>query len=108
VVIYLAEPILAGSPPIQAEVRYSIRHELAATVEDILARRLGSQLFSWREAIRSAPFVASLMAQELQWSSEQAKSETAKYVGKINGFMERAGLEPETSSVTSTSRAPAD
>jgi len=52
--------------------------------------------------------VASLMAQELQWSSEQAKSETAKYVGKINGFMERAGLEPETSSVTSTSRAPAD
>ena len=107
-VIYLAEPILAGSPPIQAEVRYSIRHELAATVEDILARRLGSQLFSWREAIRSAPVVASLMAQELQWSSEQAKSETAKYVGKINGFLEHAGLEPETVSGMTASRAPAN
>lgn len=77
-------------------------------MEDILARRLGVQFFSWREAIRSAPLVASLMAQELQWSSEQAKSETAKYVGKINGFLERAGLESETFSGTSASRAPAN
>jgi glycerol-3-phosphate dehydrogenase len=104
----LAEPILAGSPPIQGEVIYSIRHELAANVEDILARRLGVQFFSWREAIRSAPLVASLMAQELQWSSEQAKSETAKYVGKINGFLEHAGLELETFSGTSASRVPAN
>ena len=42
----LAEPILAGSAPIQAEVIYSIRHELAATLEDILARRLGVQFLS--------------------------------------------------------------
>ena len=104
----LAEPILAGSAPIQAEVIYSIRHELAATLEDILARRLGMQFFSWREAIRSAPVVASLMAQELQWSNEQAKSETAKYVGKINGFLEHAGLEPETVSGMTASRAPAN
>jgi glycerol-3-phosphate dehydrogenase len=104
----LAEPILAGTPPIQAEVIYSIRHELAATLEDILARRLGIQFFSWREAIRSAPPVASLMAQELRWSSEQAKSEIAKYVSKINGFLQHAGLEPETSSGASASRAPAN
>jgi glycerol-3-phosphate dehydrogenase len=103
----LAEAILPGSAPIQAEVIYSIRHELAATPEDILARRLGVQFFSWRAAIRSAPVVASLMAQELQWSNEQAKSETAKYVGKINGFLERAGLEPETVSDMTASRAPA-
>jgi glycerol-3-phosphate dehydrogenase len=104
----LSEPILAGSPPIRAEVIYSIRDELAATLEDILARRLGIQFFSWREAIRSAAPVASLMTQELQWSSEQAKSETAKYVGKINRFLEHAGLEPETVSDTSASHAPAN
>lgn len=91
----LGEPILAGSAPIQAEVVFCVRHELAATLEDVLARRLGVQFFSWREAIRSAPRVASLMAAELQWPKEKAESETAAYVGKISKLLEHAGLEPE-------------
>ena len=104
----LAEPILAGAPPIQAEVIYSVRHELAATLEDVLARRLGVQFFSWRQAIHSAPVVASLMAQELRWPAEQAKSEAAKYAAKINRYLELAGLAPETVSGASASSAPAN
>ena len=91
----LAEPILAGSPPLQAEVAYSVREELAATLEDILSRRIGLQFYSWRDAIHAAPVVAELMAEELGWASEQTNSELASYVNKVNRSLERAGLEPE-------------
>src|SRR5271163_4828080 len=67
----LAEPILSGTPPIQAEVVYCVRHELASTLEDVLARRLGVQFYSWRDAIHCAPVVGTLMAGQLHWSSDQ-------------------------------------
>jgi glycerol-3-phosphate dehydrogenase len=101
----LAEPILADSAPIQAEVAYCVRHELAATLEDVLARRLGVQFFSWRDAIRSAPRVASLMAAELNWPNEKTASETAAYVGKIGKLLEHAGLEPEAAGSTARQTA---
>jgi glycerol-3-phosphate dehydrogenase len=91
----LAQPILAGTPPIQAEVAYSVRNELATNIEDVLARRLGVQFYSWREAIHSAPAVGAVMAEELQWSSEQKKSAVQGYVDKINLRLKQAGLEPE-------------
>jgi glycerol-3-phosphate dehydrogenase len=91
----LAEAILAGTPPIQAEVVYSVREEFAVKLEDVIARRLGIQFWSWREAIQSAPVVAARMAEELHWSGEQTKAAIAAYVGKINGLFQHAGLEPE-------------
>ena len=93
----LANPILAGSPSIQAEVVYCVREELAATIEDVLARRLGVQFYSWREAISAAPLVGSLMAQELHWSDNATTSAIAAYVAKINRLLQQAGLEPEAS-----------
>jgi len=103
----LAEPILAGSPAIQAEVVYSVRKELAATLEDVIARRLGIQFYSWRDAIHAAPVVATFMAEELHWSSDQAKSEVVTYVKKVNKLLEHAGLEPETSPGARVERASA-
>jgi glycerol-3-phosphate dehydrogenase len=91
----LEQPILSGSAPIRAEVVYCVRNELAVTIEDVLARRLGVQFYSWRDAIHSAPIVGSLMAEELHWSNDQTKSAIANYVGKINRRLEQAGLEPE-------------
>jgi glycerol-3-phosphate dehydrogenase len=91
----LGQPILSGQPPIQAEVVYCVRNELAASIEDVLARRLGVQFYSWRDAIHSAPIVGSLMAEELHWSDDRTKSAIANYVGKINRRLEQAGLEPE-------------
>jgi glycerol-3-phosphate dehydrogenase len=103
----LAEPVLAGSPAIQAEVVYSVRKELAVTLEDVIARRLGIQFYSWRDAIHAAPVVATSMAEELHWSSDQAKSEAATYVKKVNKLLEHAGLEPETSPGARAERASA-
>jgi glycerol-3-phosphate dehydrogenase len=104
----LSQPILAGSLPIQAEVVYCVREELAATIEDVVARRLGIQFYSWREAIHAAPLVGSLMAEELRWSNDDKKSAIASYVAKINRLLERAGFEPETLSGDSASQVSAD
>lgn len=94
---HLSRPIVPGGAPIQAEVVYSVREELAAKIEDVIARRTGIQFYSWREAIQAAPVVGSLMAQELGWSDSEAKSAIAAYVDKINRLLERAGLERERS-----------
>jgi len=103
----LAQPILPGHPPIQAEIVYSVREELAETIEDVLARRLGVQFYSWRDAIHSAPAVGTLMAQELHWSDAEAKSAVTAYINKINHLLERAGLEQERSEGSSASRSTA-
>jgi glycerol-3-phosphate dehydrogenase len=93
----LAQPILAGRPAIQGEVVYSVRHEMAATIEDVLARRLGIQLYSWRDAIEAAPVVGRVMEQELGWTSEFTRAATVDYVGKVNHLLDAAGLSDRES-----------
>jgi glycerol-3-phosphate dehydrogenase len=89
-------PLLEGQTPIRAEVIYAARNEMAMTVEDVLARRIGLQLFGWRLAIQAAPTVASLLARELAWSTRQAQSELEKYVAKVNRMLEAAGQAHES------------
>jgi glycerol-3-phosphate dehydrogenase len=91
----LAAPLVAGLPHIRAEVVYSIRNEMAQTIEDILARRLGLQLFDWRKSIRAAPVVADLLAQELGWAREGRDQAIAGYTSKISGFLKTLGLVEE-------------
>lgn len=88
----LAEPLLDELPVLRAEIVYCARNEMAITIEDVLSRRLGVQLFSWRGAIQAAPVVASLLGKELGWSAETERSSTQAYVKKITRFMQLAGL----------------
>lgn len=76
-------PIVAGSPAIQAEVVFCARHEMATTVEDVLARRLGLQFFSCDLAIQAAPVVAELLGAELNWSTEQIWRASQTYMDKV-------------------------
>jgi len=101
----LAEPLIPGSAQIQAEVVYAVREELAATIEDVISRRIGLQYYSWRDAIKAAPIVGSLMAQELQWTDVQAQEAVTRYVERINFFLQRAGLPPEAGPVGRSSAA---
>lgn len=48
----------------EAMVRFAVRHEMARTVEDVLARRSRLLFLDAREALRVAPEVARLLAQE--------------------------------------------
>ncbi|WP_114782245.1 glycerol-3-phosphate dehydrogenase/oxidase [Botryobacter ruber] len=64
----------------QAEVVWAVRHEMARTVEDVLARRLRVLFLDARAAIRMAPKVAAILAQELgqdeRWVQQQISSFT--------------------------------
>jgi glycerol-3-phosphate dehydrogenase len=88
----LLSRIVPGFPSIMAEILYSIRSEMATSIEDILARRIGLQLFSWRDAISAAPVVAQCLAEELGWSQIQMQEAVDQYTGKIHRFLEVAGL----------------
>jgi glycerol-3-phosphate dehydrogenase len=90
----LKEPIVEGSPSIQAEVVYGVWEEMATSIEDILARRTGLQLFSWEQARAAAPAVGAIIARELGWSPSQQKDAVEEYVNKINRLMQLIGLRP--------------
>ena len=51
----LAQPIVEGYPAIRAEIAYSARNEMAATLDDVLERRTGLQFYSWETAMAAAP-----------------------------------------------------
>ncbi len=85
-------PILEGGEAIRAEVIYSVRHEMAYTIEDVLARRIGMQFYSWRDSIKAAPVVGSLIAEELRWSVPEADAAVKQYIEKIDYLLDSAGL----------------
>jgi glycerol-3-phosphate dehydrogenase len=90
----LKEPIVEGSSSVLAEVVYCVREEMAISIEDILARRTGLQVFSWEQARAAAPTVGAMMALELGWSLGQQKDAIAEYVNKINRLIQLIGLRP--------------
>ena len=73
-----AEPLDSALPYTGAEVIWAVREEMARTVEDVLARRTRALFLNAQAAIRMAPRVAQLMAQELKqnagWEAEQLES----------------------------------
>ncbi len=63
---------------VKAEVVWHVRHEMARTVEDVLARRTRALLLHAKASLEAAPVVAELMAAELgkdaAWCSQQVDS----------------------------------
>lgn len=92
----LLSPITPGALQIKAEVLYCVRQEMALSIEDILARRLGLQLFDWGMAIEAAPAVAEILAQELNWTTAEKYEALKSYVSKINDLQESIGLDQVT------------
>ncbi|HEY7120790.1 MAG TPA: glycerol-3-phosphate dehydrogenase/oxidase [Tepidisphaeraceae bacterium] len=72
-------------PIVAAQVSWAARHEMARTVDDVLARRTRALYLNARAAVEMAPAVAALLAAELHrddsWQSEQIDefSEIAKH-----------------------------
>ena len=73
-----AEPLDGALPYTGAEVVWAVRHEMARTLEDVLARRTRALFLNAQAAIRMAPRVVELMARELdqnrEWEAEQLRS----------------------------------
>jgi glycerol-3-phosphate dehydrogenase len=91
----LGEPLVKGLAPLRAEVAFAARFEMAMTVEDVLARRIGLQFYGWSEAIAAAPPTADVLAHELGWSEVERANALSEYVKKIRELQRRAGLAVE-------------
>jgi glycerol-3-phosphate dehydrogenase len=87
--------IAPGLPAIQAEIVYCIRHEMAETIEDLLARRTGAQMYGWKQALQAAPVVGSLLGNEKNWDSAKIETAVSEYSSKIHGFLEELSLNED-------------
>jgi glycerol-3-phosphate dehydrogenase len=71
----LAGPLHSALPYSGAEIVWAARHEMARTVEDVLARRTRALFLNASAAVAMAPRAASLMARELgrdaAWERQQ-------------------------------------
>ncbi len=75
----LGEPLHADLPYLKAEVIWAVRHEMARTVEDTLARRTRALFLNARAALAMAPAVADLMGPELGWDEATRAKQLAAF-----------------------------
>ena len=76
-----------GMPYTEAEVVWAVRHEMARTVEDVLARRIRLLFLDARAAIRAAPRVAALMARELHHDEVWQQDQTAAFTALARNYL---------------------
>lgn len=70
-----------------AEVIYAARHEMALSVEDVLARRVRLLFLDARVAIEVAPRVAQIMAQELGHDQAWIDKEIKKFTEVASNYI---------------------
>jgi glycerol-3-phosphate dehydrogenase len=70
-----------------AEVVWAIRHEMARTIEDVLARRTRALFLNARAALRMAPRVAQLFAQELNRDQSWQETQVAAFERLARGYL---------------------
>lgn len=87
-----AEPVLAARlhpdlPFTEGEVVWHARHEMARTVEDILARRMRMLLLDAQASKQAAPKVAAILAKELGRDRTWEMAQVAEYENLANGYV---------------------
>jgi glycerol-3-phosphate dehydrogenase len=65
----LGKKLHPALPYIEAEVVWAVRHEMARTIEDMLARRTRALFLNAKAALEMSPAVADLLASELAWDA---------------------------------------
>lgn len=71
----------------QAEVIWHARHEMARTVEDVLARRTRALLLDAAASIEAAPMVARLLARELHHGDNWINAQVNAYSSLAAGYV---------------------
>lgn len=87
-----ADPSLAGRlhpgfPFTEAEAVWACRHEMACTVEDVLARRLRLLFLDARAAMEAAPKVAAVMAREHGGDEAWEDRQVSDFVAVAQGYL---------------------
>lgn len=83
----MRQEIAAGFPHTAAEVVWAVRHEMARTVEDVLARRLRLLFLDARNAMAAAPVVAAIMRKELHRDAAWEERQVASFNELAKGYL---------------------
>ena len=81
------EPLHPALPYQRGEVVWHARHEMARTVEDVLARRTRALLLNARASIEAAPSVARLLAAELGRDAAWEQAQVACFTALARGYV---------------------
>ena len=79
----LGEPLVPGLAYLRAEAVYSVRHEMALTLDDVLSRRTRARVLARSASADAAPAVAELLAPELGWSDAQRERAVCAYAQSV-------------------------
>ncbi len=69
------------------EVVWAARHEMARSIEDVLARRTRALFLDARASIEAAPVVARLLAKELSRDPDWERTQIDKFRSVANGYI---------------------
>jgi glycerol-3-phosphate dehydrogenase len=83
----LADKLHPAFACVRAEVVWHARHEMARTIEDVLARRTRALLLNARASIEAAPAVAALLAGELGRDENWQREQVAAYTTLAKGYV---------------------
>jgi glycerol-3-phosphate dehydrogenase len=88
----LRQAILPGSPMLKCEIVHACVEEMACTLRDVCARRIGLEFTDWELTLESLEPIALVMQEVLWFSSKERERMVAEYREEILGFMKTAGL----------------
>jgi glycerol-3-phosphate dehydrogenase len=88
----LGDPLVPGLPYLRAEALHAVRHEMALTVDDVLARRTRARLQLRDASARVAAEVAALIAPDLGWSEAEAARQAEAYEALVAAERDAPGL----------------
>jgi glycerol-3-phosphate dehydrogenase len=83
----LGERLHPALPYIGAEVVWGTRHEMARTVEDILARRTRALFLNAKAAIQMAPAVADIMSTERRLGASWQAAQLAEFAAVASNYV---------------------
>jgi glycerol-3-phosphate dehydrogenase len=93
----LGEKLHTDYPYTVAEVLWSVRFEMCRTVEDFLARRVRALFLNSAAALKMAPQVAQVMANELNRDEHWQKDQVAQFTKLAKQYMVSEVLQPSVS-----------
>jgi glycerol-3-phosphate dehydrogenase len=80
----LREPLVEGLPQLYAEVVHAVRHEMAVTPADVLARRTRLAVLAGDGSLKCAPVAAYWMAKELGWDDQEMKRQIVIFASEYH------------------------
>jgi glycerol-3-phosphate dehydrogenase len=89
----LLEPLVPGMAQLRVEALWAARHEMAMTVDDVLARRSRAVVRRTLAAATAAPGLATLLAPEWGRDPTDAGREAAAFAESAKADLARAGLD---------------